>query len=94
MEIILRYLWVLYYEEPSLKGGWVCNLQLLMYLARAVISGLSPAGLTNIFYTLNSETPQIRGSGSCIYFPRNKTAQQYSRHRITADLTTHKVLLI
>jgi hypothetical protein len=36
LEIILRQLQVCRYGVPSLTKGWVCNLQLLLGLARTV----------------------------------------------------------
>jgi hypothetical protein len=46
------------YIISSLTKGWICHLQLLLGLARAVISGPSPEGLVITFYCLKFETPR------------------------------------
>lgn len=57
MAIIFRQFGYCYYEPPPLTRGGVCNLQLLLRLARAVVLVLSLAGPMTIFYCLKCEIP-------------------------------------
>jgi hypothetical protein len=44
MEIIFRQSGDCYYGEPPLMRGWVCNLQLLLYLTSAIFLGSESQG--------------------------------------------------
>jgi hypothetical protein len=54
--IIVWHLRSCFCGAPSLTRGRVCLLYMLLVLARAVFSGLSPMGLATIFYCLTFET--------------------------------------
>jgi hypothetical protein len=57
----------------------VCNLLLMLVLASAVPSGLSPAELKTIFYCPNSwDSPNLEGQVT-VFISRNRVAQIYPR---------------
>jgi hypothetical protein len=78
MTRFLLSLWrlrVSWYRAPSLTRGWVCNLlvQLLVGLPR------SPSELTDIFYCLIWDSPNLEGQVPVFISPRNRVAQLYPR---------------
>jgi hypothetical protein len=79
LEIFFKQLGVWYFLAPSLTGGRVCNLQLLLVLASAVPSGLNPTGLKTIFYCPNSwDSPNLEGQVTVFIPPGNRVAQIYA----------------
>jgi hypothetical protein len=54
------------YVTSSLTRGWVCRLQLLLFLA-CTFSGPSPSGLMATFYCLTFKTPPTWRPGPSIY---------------------------
>jgi hypothetical protein len=63
-EIFFRHLRIFYFVAPSLTGGWVCNLLLLLVLASALPPDSRPYFIVPIL-----ETPQPGGPGPRIYIP-------------------------
>jgi hypothetical protein len=70
LEMFLRQLWVCYFMAPSLRGGQVCNLFLLLGLASAIPLGSESRGTQDhilLFQFLR--LPQPGGPGPHIYIP-------------------------
>jgi hypothetical protein len=71
--IFFRQLQVCYFVAPSLTGGRVCNLQLLLVSPAQSCSGLSPAGARPYYIVPILETPpQPGGPGPRNYFPQEQ----------------------
>jgi hypothetical protein len=80
LEIFFPQLRVCYFVAPSLTKGKVWNLLLLLVLASAVRSGLSPEGLKAIFYCPNSwDSPNLKGQVPVFISPGNSVVQIYPR---------------
>jgi hypothetical protein len=55
--------------------GWVCRLELLLGLARAVI----PRGTLTAFTASDSRLPQLEGQVPVFISPRNRVARLYAQ---------------
>jgi hypothetical protein len=79
LEIFFRQLRVCYFVAPSLSRGRVCNLLLLLGLARAVTLGSKSRRTHGHILLSHLRLPQPGGPGSRIYILRNRVAQLYLR---------------
>jgi hypothetical protein len=66
---------VCYYGTPSLTRGRVCNLQLLLVLASAVILGSESCRTNDQILLSHLRLPQPGRPGPRIYIPRNRVIQ-------------------
>jgi hypothetical protein len=73
LEIFFRQLRVCYFVAPSLTRGWVCNLLLLLVIARAVMLGSeSRRTQDHILLSQLLRLPQPGGPGPRIYIPQEQ----------------------
>jgi hypothetical protein len=73
VEIFLRLLPVCYFMAPSLTRGRVCNLLLLLHLARAALLDSEFRGTQgHILLSQYLRLPQPEGPGSRIYIPQGQ----------------------
>jgi hypothetical protein len=75
--INVRELWV-WYGAPFLMTWRVCNLQLLLGLASAVIHDSEPLGTHDNIFS-DSRPPQFIGRVPVIIYPRNRVTQLYTQ---------------
>jgi hypothetical protein len=86
LEIFFRQFPVRYFVAPSLTRGRVCNLLLLLVLARAVpFRSESRGKQDHVLLSQFLRLPQLGGPGPRIYIPRNRVAQIY--HRFLGSLS-------
>jgi hypothetical protein len=70
----------LYFAAPSLTWGRVCNILLLLGLARTVPLGSKSRGTQyHIFLSKFLDSPNLEGQALLFVSPRNRVAQLYPR---------------
>jgi hypothetical protein len=80
-KIIFRQLRVCWCGEPSLTGGWVCSLQLLLGLASTVFHGSDSRGThVQVLRFQTWYTPSLESQVPVFISPRNRVAQLYPIH--------------
>jgi hypothetical protein len=81
LETSFRQLRACYFVAPSLTRGRVCNLlyNCCWALPSQPRSGLSPAELTTIFYSLIWDSPNLESQVPVFISSRNRVAQLYPR---------------
>jgi hypothetical protein len=79
-DVFFRQLRICYFVAPSLTRGRVCNLLLLLVLARAVpLDSESRETQDDILLSQFLRLPQPGGPGPVFIPPRNRVAQIYPR---------------